>query len=270
MKLSISNIAWRPEDDRGVYTLLRELKIGAIEVAPTRIVPDWQAATLEAARAFGATLKHEGLGCSSLQSLLYGLPALNLFGTDEARLDLARHLDLVANFGAALGARAFVFGSPKNRDRGELPEAQAFAIAAEFFAAAGESYARQGVCLCLEPNPPQYGCNFVTDSTAGAALVRAVGSPGFRLHLDAACMHMAGEDGARAIESCADVLAHFHISEPFLRDFANPEVDHRALARALRAIGWNKQVVVEMRATETPLQTVGETLHRVMELYDLR
>ena len=52
--------------------------------------------------------------------------------------------------------------------------------------------------------------------------------------------------------------------------FTKPAVDHRALAGALRAIGWSKQVVVEMRATGTPLQTVRETLHRVMELYDLR
>ena len=267
MKLSISNIAWRPEDDQGVYALLRELGIDTIEAAPTRIVPNWEAATTEAARLFAAQIQDEGLRCSSLQSLLYGLPALSLFGTDETRRDLARQLDRVANFGDAMGARAFVFGSPKNRDRGSLTDSEAFAIAAKFFSGVSESFSRRGVCLCLEPNPTQYDCNFVTDSAAGAALVRAVGSPGFRLHLDAACMHLAEEDGARAIESCADVLAHFHISEPFLRDFANPEVDHRSLASALRGIGWSKPVVVEMRATDTPLKTVRETLHRVSELY---
>src|SRR5258706_10362252 len=126
MKLSISNIAWRAEDDQAVYALLRELKIDTIEVAPTRIVPNWDMATAETARAFGAQLKDEGLRCSSLQSLLYGLPALNLFGSDETRRDLARQLDRVANFGAAMGARAFVFGSPKNRDRGGRSDNEAF------------------------------------------------------------------------------------------------------------------------------------------------
>lgn len=269
MKLAISNIAWRAQDDQDVYALLREFGIGVIEVAPTRIVPDWNAATVEAAQAFRAHIEGEGLTCSSLQSLLFGLPALNLFGDDQIRRDLARQLDLVADFGVALGARAFVFGSPKNRDRGSLSDKEAFAVAAEFFAGIGEAYARRDVCLCLEANPTQYGCNFVTDSAAAAALVRAVASPGFRLHLDAACMHLAGEDGARAIESCADILAHFHISEPFLKDFARPEVDHRALASALRTIGWDKPISVEMRATDDPPRTIRDTLSRVIELYGL-
>jgi len=269
MKLTISNIAWRSQDDADIYALLRTFGIDAIEIAPTRIVSDWNAATVEAARAFGDQLKNEGLACTSVQSLLFGLPDLNLFGPEKVRHDLSRQLDRVANFGAALGARTYVFGSPKNRDRGELSDREAFAIAADFFARVGDVYARHGLCLCLEPNPSEYGRNFVTDSNSGAALVRAVGSPGFRLHLDAACMLLAGENGARAIENCADILAHFHISEPFLKDFAQPVVDHASLAAALRGIGWARPVAVEMRATETPLQSVKETLSRVTELYGL-
>lgn len=269
MKLAISNIAWKAQDDGEIYALLREFGVATIEVAPTRIVPDWSEATVEAAQAFKTQIAGQGLSCSSIQSLLFGLPALNLFGDEQVRHDLARQLERVADFGAALGAKNFVFGSPKNRDRGDLSDQEAFAIAADFFGGVGETYAGKGVCLCLEANPSQYGCNFVTDSAAAAALVRAVGSPGFRLHLDAACMHMAGENGARAIQDNADILAHFHISEPFLKDFSKPEVDHRALASALRAIGWDRPIAVEMRATDTPVRTVRDTLSSVIELYGL-
>ena len=266
MKLSISNIAWPARSEPQVFSLLHELGVRGIEVAPTRLWPEWHAGPREAA-AYRAKLVQEEIACSSLQAVLFGKPELRLFADAAARVALLEHLTRVAEIAAALGAGPVVFGAPRNRDRGTLSDQAAFDVAVDFFKRVGDTFAARGVCLCIEPNPEAYGCNFVTRSDEGARLVRAVASPGFRLHLDAAGMHLAGEDPGRAVAAAADVLEHVHISEPQLGDLANPQVDHRALARALRSIGWKKWIVIEMKETPQPLQDVQIALRRATELY---
>ena len=115
------------------------------------------------------------------------------------------------------------------------------------------AFARHGACLCLEANPADYGCDFMTSAADAARLVRAVAHPGVGLHLDTACMHLAGDDPRSLIETHADILRHVHVSEPFLGPFDSPVVDHAAIAAALRDIGYSGWVVLEMRATADPL-----------------
>jgi sugar phosphate isomerase/epimerase len=268
MKLSISNIAWTEATDAEVASLLVDAGVTAIEVAPTRVWPEWEFTQADGDR-YRESLQGSGLTCSSLQAILFKQPELKVFGTPEQKAALVAHLKRVADLAAALGAKPMVFGAPKNRDRGDLDEKAAFHQAANLFGEIGDYCQQQGVCLCLEPNPVDYGCNFITDSQSGAQLVRTVNSPGFRLHLDAAGMYLAGEDIPQAIEQAADVLEHFHISEPNLGNFVAPKVNHADIAKTLRAIGWDKWVTIEMRATDQPVDGVNQALNTVKAIYEV-
>jgi D-psicose/D-tagatose/L-ribulose 3-epimerase len=268
VKLTISNIAWPEAADADVLALLPQFGVAAIEVAPTRIWPDWDF-TAQSVADYRQFLQDKGLECSSLQAIVYKKPDLKVFGTLAERAGLVAHLRRVADMAAALGAKPMVFGAPKNRDRGDLDEQTAFSQAADLFAEIGDYCHQRGVCLCIEPNPVEYACNFVTESQTGAALVRAVNSPGFRLHLDAAGMHLAGENAAQALESTIDVLEHIHLSEPNLGNFAQPQVDHKTIAQTLRSLGWNKWLSIEMRASEHPIDSVKQALDYVKTVYKL-
>lgn len=268
MKLAISNIAWPSEADSEVLATLQAHRVSAVEIAPTRIWPNWQVQQAEAI-ALREDLLAQGLSCSSLQAIVYGQPDLKLFGTVAEKKALVNHLKFVVDIAVALGAGPLVFGAPKNRDKGDRDQQTAFKEAVDIFSEVGDYYAQRGACLCIEPNPPAYSCNFITNSQSGVELVRAVNSPGFRLHLDAAGMYLAEEDIPQSIRAAADVLEHFHISEPNLGDFANPQVPHRQVAQALQDIGWNKWVSIEMRATQQPVSSVQQALTTVQELYAL-
>jgi sugar phosphate isomerase/epimerase len=268
MKLTISNIAWTDAADEEILGLLPGLGVNAVEVAPTRIWADWKFNEADIA-AYRSHLQTKGLVCSSLQAIVYQKPDLKVFGTTAERAGLVAHLKRVADLAAALGAKPMVFGAPKNRDRGDLDDTTAFALAADLFAEVGEYCQQQGVCLCIEPNPVDYACNFVTDSQSGAALVRSVNSPGFRLHLDAAGMHLAGENLAHAVESTFDVLEHIHISEPNLGNFNQPQVAHEQLASTLRSLGWNKWISIEMRSGEDAIANVKRAIALVKEIYEV-
>jgi D-psicose/D-tagatose/L-ribulose 3-epimerase len=265
LNLSVSNIAWPPEVDEEALDVLRNAGITALEVAPTRLWPHWVGASAAAAAEAARHFARRGFHVSSLQAILFGKPECRLFGSDNDRQLLFDHLTFCADLASGLGASHLVFGAPKNRELCGKSEADAFQIAREFFDQAGRYYQKQGLCLCLEPNPPQYGCQFVVDSAQGARLVQAVDSEGFRLHLDTGCMRLAGEDPVAAIRARAHLLRHFHVSEPFLGDFDRPVTDHRGATMALEEVGYSGWVTLEMRASDRPLETLTTAVGFLVE-----
>lgn len=259
-----SNIAWPAEADTEAFAVLRANGVGCIEVAPSRVWPQWQNIAPQSCRKH---LADAGFSISSLQAILFQKPDLRLFGSDSDRSELLDHLSMCGDLAANLGASVAVFGAPKNRDRGALADDEAFRVAAEFFARAGAEYASRGVVIGFEANPTNYGCNFATTAREAARLVRAVASPGFLLHLDTACMYLAGEDAAELIRENSDILCHFHASEPNLGTFQAPVAAHKAAADALRQTGYRGSVVLEMRPSDPPLPPLAEATAFLRETY---
>ena len=249
MRLAVSSIAWTPLEEPAAADLLAAQGVPGVELVPGRLTPgsplDATPAQLSAVRAFWQA---RGVGIVAMQALLFGHPELRVF--DASRPRTLEHLRAVIRVGGALGAGALVFGAPRNRERGALPPDQAWAIAVDFFGALGEEAVAAGTCLCIEPNPVQYGADFCTDSAQALALVRAVASPGFGLHLDSACALLASEDFPARIAASAPELRHLHLSEPQLAPVApGGTADLRSIGRALRAIQYTRFVSIEMKAS---------------------
>lgn len=268
MKLSISNIAWNNgyEQDE-IFGVLRERRVRGVEVAPTKLWPDWVGAEASAARSARKLLSDAGFQVPALQAILYGKPELEVFAANDLVRKTLAHIEMVAAIAQGLGARVLVFGSPKNRNRGTLSDQRVRECALDFFRTAGDACAKHGTCLGLEPNPEEYECNFVTHWYEAAELVDAIAHPGVGLHLDTACIRLAGDDPADAVRSCAGKIAHFHISEPQLSHFTSPEVDHRAVGRALEETGYTGWVSIEMRRQEPAVEQVADAVDLIRDWY---
>jgi D-psicose/D-tagatose/L-ribulose 3-epimerase len=267
MKLAFSNIAWPPAAEGELLGIFANATISGIEVAPTRLWPDWTGASPAAAATYAQTLIAKGFSVPALQAILFAKPELLLFGSDADRQQLADHLQNVADLAVAVGAKSLVFGAPKNRQLGDLHPETGFEIAREFFRNLAPYYERSGICLCLEANPLQYACTFATNSMEAARLVRAVNSPGFGLHLDTACMFLAGENVSASVEDNLDLLQHFHVSEPFLDCFAAPKIDHAQVAAILRGARYRGWVSLEMRETDHPVRDVQQAAEFLARTY---
>jgi D-psicose/D-tagatose/L-ribulose 3-epimerase len=265
--LAVSNIAWGSAFEEEALESLQLAGINQVEIAPTRLWPKWSGVSITSAEQVREQYAARGLGIPALQAILFEKPNCKLFGTGEERQALAEHLNRCADLAVALGAKSLVFGAPKNRDRNGLTYEAAFAIAHDVFSAAGAYYRSQGVALCLEANPPQYACTFVTNSVEAAALVRSVNSPGFRLHLDTACLFLAKEDICTAIERNLDILAHFHVSEPNLGDFSAPIIDHARVANCLESAGYAKSISLEMREAPAVIPALRQALRYLASTY---
>jgi len=257
MKTAISNIAWNADEDEQACRVMLAHDLEGIEGAPTKVWQDPAEAEGSSVDSYRNYWIHRGIQVVAMQSLLFGRPELKLFADDVSRCDTILYLAKIIRIAARLGARVLVFGSPKNRFRGSVPEAEAMSIAIDFFSELGEIAHRFGVIVGMEPNPPQYGCDFVRTTGEALELIRRVDHPGFRLHLDSAILTMNGEDPDEAIRSGIEYLEHFHISEPDLAVIGTGRTDHARFATLLRNYNYQHWVSVEMRAGWTSPNTIA-------------
>jgi D-psicose/D-tagatose/L-ribulose 3-epimerase len=246
MRLAVSNIAWPPEADEAAARLLADHGVTGVEIAPARVCErPWESPPGRAA-AYRRFWEDRGLPIVAMQALLFGRPELALFGEASVRRGLRDHLVAIIDLAVALGAERLVFGSPKNRLRGGLGRMQAEALAIPFFRELGRRAADRGVWLCIEPNPADYGCDFLVDAREVIRFVERVGEPGLGVHLDAGAMRLAGESPAEVVARAGHRWRHFHASEPHLAAVGDGGVDHVAVGAALRQVGYDGFVSVEM------------------------
>ena len=184
------------------------------------------------------------------QALLFGQPELTVFSHDAARRRTLAYLDGIIALCADLGAKALVFGSPKNRRSNGLAADVAEKIAVDFFGVLGEIASRRGTAVVLEANPPQYGADFVTDAAEAISLVKKVNNPGFRLHLDTGCMTLSDDPVDEVLTEGAAWLHHFHVSEPDLAPIGKGGADHEKYARSLKTVGYDRWCSLEMKMVE--------------------
>lgn len=267
MTLSVSQIAWTPDKDAEAHSLLKRCGVAALELAPTRSFPRLDEVTKEQATALRSDLTTAGLPPGAMQALLFGRPELLLFSDEAARAALMKYLKAVVTMASQLGVGPMVFGSPKNRARGAMGLDEAHAIAVPFFRELGDFAAPLGCIIGMEPNPPQYACDYLTNTSDTADFVAAVNSPGCRLHFDTGATVLNGEDPLALLEKFAPQLCHYHVSQPFLEDFSSCAFPHAECGKRLRAAGYTGLVSIEMKQSPRGLEALEEALRLTTECY---
>jgi sugar phosphate isomerase/epimerase len=266
VKLAASNIGWDGGRDTAAYELLRRHGVTGVEVAPSRLWQQPASTTAGDIAAARRQFQQEGLTVVALQALLFGRPDLQLFGEKAGRDRMANYLEHMVNIAAGLGARALVFGSPKNRLLCGRSKAEADRIACEFFRRVGDSAASRGAALCLEPNPTEYGCDYLNRLSETVELVQRIDTPGVRVQLDVSSLILNKEDPAEVIPPALPWIGHIHCSEPFLEGVGKHLPVHARVAEVLKDLAWPDWVSLEMRASGS-LDTLEEALTRLREIY---
>ncbi|KND60129.1 Nitrogen-fixing NifU, C-terminal [Candidatus Burkholderia verschuerenii] len=250
MRIAVSNIAWDVVEDETIAALLQRYGVDAIDFAPSKYFPEPDVATTADMARVKDWWARRGIEMTGMQSLLFGTTGLNVFGDDASRQAMLDHLGAVCRIGQGTGATRLVFGSPKNRDRNGLDDEQAMEIAVGFFRRLGDLAAEQDVIVCLEPNPPRYGANFMTTSDETRRVVEAIAHPAIRMQLDSGAIAINGETPFDVVRDCAAAIGHVHASEPDLVTVGDGNCDHVATARAVREFLPDHIVTIEMVATK--------------------
>lgn len=242
----VSNIGWPAGDMPEALGMLRTAGCTAVEIAPFNAFQRWDDIADDARRLRGLIERH-GLSCSALQGILYQVPDAELFASATSRSCLERHLEKIASLAEILGAKACVFGAPKQRDPKDLAPDKAWEIAVALLRRMGPAFAQAGSALAFEANARHYGCRFVTTTSEAVKLVKEADVPGIGVQIDTGTLFLEAESPCVLAEA-ATFAVHAHVSEPDLQPPGTS--DHRPIADALRNSGYVGSLSVEMRKVD--------------------
>ena len=247
MKLAISNIAWDTSIEKEIASILKDLNVKGVEVAPTKINSNPKELTDRDIIKYREFWEGYGIKVVAMQALLFGRPELKIFENDLKRKDTFEYLKWIIRIGGLLDARVLVFGSPKNRDIGRLKREEAENIAVTFFQGIGDYSLKYNLKTCIEANPPEYGCNFITDTKEAFDLVQKVNNKGFGLHIDLGGMLLSGED-FKVLHNYRGKIEHVHISQPYLESLNGKNVAvYEKLVDTLEQNNYDHWISIEMK-----------------------
>jgi sugar phosphate isomerase/epimerase len=248
MKLAISSLAWTPEEDDRVARVLEAHAVAGLELVPTKRWPDLASVSEDEITAYRRYWNARGIEIVALQAVLFGREDLTLFGSQAKRDEGIDYFASVFRMARTLGARVIVYGSPRNRQGVDGRDPSVIAVAEHYFRRLGALAREHAVCLCIEPLPAHYPCDFITTTTEALRFVDRVNDSGFGLHLDSASLYGADEDVPCALAAARGRIEHVHLSEPGLAPVApGGRVPLAAFLRLLMQQGYGNWASIEMR-----------------------
>jgi sugar phosphate isomerase/epimerase len=270
MRFALCNEMFQGRPTAEVAAVAARLGYQGIEIAPFTLAPTAADVTSSQRKEARQAIEDHGLETVGLHWLFAGPAGLHITTADRAvwqrtRDYFAALLDLCGD----LGGKVLVLGSPKQRNvLEENPQSQirnpqlyeaAWRRAVEMLRSVLDHAADLGLTICLEPLSPAE-TNFINTVEEGMNMVREIGHPNFRIHLDvkAMCSEANQEskvknqesDPGRAVANIirsvqAADIGHFHANDPNLYGPGMGSVDYTPIAQALRDIGYDRWLSVE-------------------------
>ena len=266
MILAASNIGWTEDRDSQIHQILHSVGIRAIEVAPGRLFPNVQVATLKDARKARANWERRGLSIVSMQALLFGRPELRLLGNCSDQEEFLKHISHVVNLAGELGAGPLVFGSPKNRTKGTKTFTQAKNCAVPLLRQIGELCGSANTLFCLEANSVEYGCDFMNTLEEVAEIVEEVNDPNIKMVADTGNMQLENES-PEALNAVMEYISHVHISAPHLAPVTRYRGYLQQFASCLHSHHYNGVITLEMLSVDDNLHHFEESATLLQDLF---
>jgi len=123
---------------------------------------------------------------------------------------------------------------------------------------------RKGRQVCLEPLN-RFETDFINTCDQGLRMLRDVGSPALRLHLDTFHMNIEEKNQGEAIRKAGKRLGHFHACGSDRGTPGHDHIDWKPIAAALKAIKYKGDVVIESFTTDVKVIARAAAIWRRIE-----
>ena len=118
--------------------------------------------------------------------------------------------------------------------------------------------------VCLEPLN-RFETDFINTCDQALKMVRDVGSPALKLHLDTFHMNIEEKDQAEAIRKAGKKLGHFHACGSDRGTPGKDSIDWPSIIKALKKIGYQGDVVIESFTTDVKVIARAAAIWRRIE-----
>jgi sugar phosphate isomerase/epimerase len=270
MKFAVCNEIFQGWNIEDTFAYAAKLGYDAVEIAPFTLANSvTHIPASERQRIREAAARHQ-LGIAGLHWLLVKPEGLYLNHTDPAiRGRTAQYFCELVNFCADLGGTRMVIGSPKQRNL--LPgvsREQAREWSLGTLRGAVAIGAQRGVVLCLEPLAPAE-TNFINTAAEAIEFTRQLDSPNFKIILDAKAMCSESKPIPQIIRESWPHFAHFHANDKSLKGPGFGDVDFKPIAAALKEVGYDGFVSVEVfNFEEGPEAIASRSLKYLRSVFD--
>lgn len=123
---------------------------------------------------------------------------------------------------------------------------------------------KRGKLVCLEPLN-RFETDFINTCDQGLKMIKAVGSPALKLHLDTFHMNIEEKDQAAAIRKAGKLLGHFHACGSDRGTPGNDHIDWQPIAKALKDIRYRGHVVIESFTSDVKVIARAAAIWRKIE-----
>jgi len=139
-----------------------------------------------------------------------------------------------------------------------------FALVVKHLKFLAKHASEKGVTLMVEPLN-RFETDFLNTCDQGLKLIKAVGSPNVKLHLDTFHMNIEEKNQAAAIRKAGKHLGHFHACGTDRGTPGNDSLDWAPIVRALKSIGYRGDVVIESFTQDVKVIAAAAAIWRKME-----
>ncbi len=247
MRFAICNEIYKGWSLPDTFRHARLAGYDAVEIAPFTIAKDVR--LIDAARR--AEIRREaaaaGVAISAIHWVLVETEGLHVTSPDPVvRARTARYFVDLVDFGADLGAPAMVVGSPRQRNLlpGVSPH-QGWAWAHDVFRPAVARARDRAFTICFEPLAPSE-TNFINTARDARRFADLFATPAMSIILDVKAMSSEGRPVPETIRQSGGRFAYFHANDANLKGPGFGDVDFVPIAQALRDVGYDGTVSVEV------------------------
>lgn len=211
-------------------------------------------------------LEKHGLVCGSVCACMG--PDRDLRGTPKAQKTGLAYLMKLVDQAVELGARSVVGPVYSAVGRAEaVPPAEykkQWQTVVKHLKTLCRHAEKRGVFICLEPLN-RFETDFINTCDQGLKMLKAVGSPALKLHLDTFHMNIEEKCPAEAIRKAGKHLGHFHACGSDRGTPGNDHIDWDCIAEALREVRYDGDVVIESFTTDVKVIARAAAIWRRIE-----
>ena len=258
MKFAICNEVFQNWDIAEAIKFASGAGYHGIEIAPYtlgRTVTEISAAERVRVREAAQRAQLEICGLHWLLARTEGFHLSHKDLSDRKRTSL--YLCELVNCGSDLGGRLLTLGSPQQRSTPpEVSATQAREWAVETLRDAVKLAEDRGMTWCIEPLGPQE-TNFINTAAEAIEFAREFYSPAVKIVLDVKAMSTEPILIPNIIRNSWPHFAHFHANDPNLKGPGFGAMNFRPIATALREVGYQGFVSVEVFNFDDGAETIA-------------
>ncbi len=258
MKFGICNEIFKDWKLEKAMAFAKNAGYDAIEIAPFTVAKYVTEISAEKRREIREAAERTGIAVSGIHWVLVQADGMYLTHPDESiRAKTADYFCELVKFCDDIGGKYIINGSPKQRNiMDSVTKEQAWQWSQDVFRPAVKLAEEKGITICFEPLAPSE-TNFINTAEEAIRYAKEFNSPAMSIILDVKAMCSEGTPIPEIIRASKGNFAYFHANDANLKGPGFGDVDFKPIAAALKEVGYDGYVSVEVFKFEEGAEAIA-------------